>query len=95
MAAKPRSVGFVAACAASEATIALNAPVELQIFENKRLLGTSQSDRIMIGAGRHELEVVNETIGYRTTASVIVAPGKVAPIKLDWPKGAASINAQP
>ena len=36
------------------AWIAVNAPIELQVFENDRLLGSSRSDRIMIAAGRHQ-----------------------------------------
>src|SRR6185503_5167725 len=33
--------------------IAVTAPSEVEVFENGRLLGTSQSDRLMIAAGRH------------------------------------------
>ena len=75
--------------------ISVAAPVDLQIFENKRLLGTSQSDRIMVAAGRHEIEIVNEPLGYRVVRTVQVAPGKVAPIKLEWPKGTIALNAVP
>ncbi|HEX7137963.1 MAG TPA: PEGA domain-containing protein, partial [Vicinamibacterales bacterium] len=53
--------------------IAVSAPVELQIFDGKRLVGTSQSDRLMMAAGRHDIEVVNETLGYRQTRTVQVA----------------------
>ena len=75
--------------------IAVTAPVELQIFEGKRLVGTSQSDRLMLPAGRHDLDVVNDTLGYRQTRTVQVAPGKTAAVKLDWPKGSIAINALP
>jgi hypothetical protein len=75
--------------------VAVSAPVELQIFENRRLIGTSQSDRLMVTAGRHDLELVNETLGYRQVRTVQVPPGRVAPIKVEWPKGTISINALP
>jgi serine/threonine protein kinase len=75
--------------------VTLTAPVELQLFENKRLLGTTESDRIMVTAGRHEIEIVNETLGYRTSSIVQVAAGKVAPIKIDWPTGTIALNASP
>jgi hypothetical protein len=65
------------------------------VFENKRLLGTSQSDRLMVSAGHHEIEIVNETLGYRTARTVQVAPGKVTPIKIDFPKGTIALNALP
>jgi hypothetical protein len=75
--------------------IAVTAPTDVQVFENKRLLGTSQSDRLMVSAGRHDFEIVNETLGYRTTRSVQVGPGKVTPIKIDFPKGTIALNAVP
>jgi hypothetical protein len=56
--------------------ISVTAPAEVQVYENDRLLGTSQSDRIMVSAGTHALEIVNEALGYRTTRSIVVSPGK-------------------
>jgi PEGA domain len=75
--------------------ISVDAPAEVQVYEDTRLLGTSQSDRIMVLAGRHELSIVNETLGYRATRSATVSPGKVSTIRLDWPKGSMALNAQP
>lgn len=75
--------------------IAVAAPVDVQVYENDRLLGSSRSDRIMVSVGRHELEVVNEALGYRSTRTVTVSPGQVAPVRLEWPKGAMALNAQP
>ena len=75
--------------------ITLSAPADVQVFENKRLLGSSQSDRLMVSAGRHEIEIVNETLGYRGTRTVQVSPGKVTPIHLEFPKGAIALNAIP
>jgi hypothetical protein len=67
----------------------------VQVFENKRLLGTSQSDRLMVSAGRHEFEIVNDTIGYRAMRTVQVVPGRVTPIKIEFPKGSIALNAIP
>lgn len=75
--------------------IAVDAPVEVQVYEDTRLLGTSRSDRIMMLAGRHELSVANETLGYRATRSATVSPGKISTIRLDWPNGSMALNAQP
>jgi hypothetical protein len=75
--------------------ISVSAPVDVQLFENKRLLGTSQSDRIMVSAGHHEIEIVNEPLGYRITRTVQVPAGKVAPIKIEFPKGTIALNAIP
>ncbi len=75
--------------------IAVSAPADVQVFENKRLLGTSQSDRLMVSTGRHDIEIVNETLGYRVARTVQVTAGKVTPIKIDFPKGTIALNAVP
>jgi hypothetical protein len=75
--------------------IAITAPADVQVFENRRLLGTSQSDRLMVSAGRHDIEIVNETLGYRAARTVQVSPGKVTPLKIDFPKGTIALNAVP
>jgi hypothetical protein len=75
--------------------IAVNAPADVQIFENGRLLGNSRMERIMVSVGRHELEIVNDALGYRATQTVQVSPGQTAAVRLDWPKGAIALNALP
>lgn len=75
--------------------VSLSTPVEVQLFEQGRLLGTSQSERIMVAAGRHDIELVNDTLGYRETRTVQVAPGRVATIALELPKGTVALNAIP
>jgi hypothetical protein len=75
--------------------IAIAAPADLQIFEGGRLVGSSRSDRIMVAVGRHDLEFVNEALGYRSTRSVDVSAGQVASVKPDWPKGSMAVNALP
>ena len=75
--------------------ISVSAPVQLQIFEDSRLLGTSQSDRIMVSVGRHELVMVNEVVGFSQSQVVNVTPGRVTPIRPQWPSAAMSFNATP
>jgi len=75
--------------------IAVAAPVDVQVYERERLLGSSRSDRIMVAAGRHEIDIVNEALGFRATRLVTVAPGQVSAIKLDWPNGSLALNALP
>ena len=75
--------------------ISIASPAELQIFENDRLLGSSRTDRIMVTAGRHDIEFSNEALGYRSTQTIQVAPGQVAKVKPDWPQGTIAINATP
>jgi hypothetical protein len=75
--------------------ISVNAPFEMQLFENGRLIGTSRSDRIMVAAGSHEIEVVNEPLGYRARRTVQVPAGRVAPLRIELPRGTVSLNAVP
>ena len=75
--------------------IAITAPSDVQVFEGGRLVGSSRSDRIMVAVGRHDLEMVNEALGYRSTKTVEVAAGQVATVRPDWPKGSMALNALP
>jgi serine/threonine protein kinase len=75
--------------------ISVSAPVDVQLYENQRLLGSSQTDRIMVPVGRHEVEVVNEALGYRASKIVNVGPGQTANIRLDLPKAPMALNASP
>jgi hypothetical protein len=75
--------------------LTVKSPVSLEIRENNRLLGTSESDRIMLAAGRHEVQFMNDTLGYDETRVITVQPGKVAPISIQMPQGVININASP
>jgi hypothetical protein len=75
--------------------ISVRAPANVQLFENGRLLGSSQIDRIMMPAGRHQLNLVNEALGYLEQRAVNVAPGQTAVINATWPTGGLAINAVP
>jgi hypothetical protein len=67
----------------------------VQIYENQRLLGSSNSPQITVPAGRHELEIVNETLGYRVARTVQVTGGNTTVVRLEWPKGSLALNATP
>jgi hypothetical protein len=75
--------------------LSVKAPVAVEVLENGRLIGTTEADRIMMAAGRHELELVNETLGYRVSKVVQVPAGKVLPLSIDMPQGSINLNAAP
>jgi hypothetical protein len=75
--------------------IAVTAPAEVHVYEDGRLLGTRKSDRIMVSAGTHTFDVVNESLSYRSSRTLTVSPGKVSAIRIDWPTGTMALNAQP
>jgi hypothetical protein len=75
--------------------MSVSAPVELQIYEAGRLLGTSTIDRIMLPVGTHDIEVANDPLGFRATRTIQVAPGKVSSVPVVVPNGTVSLNAVP
>jgi hypothetical protein len=74
--------------------LAVFSPVELQIVERGRVIGTSTDGRLMVAPGRHDVELVNEELGVRAAQSIAVKPGEVASITLE-PKGRVNLNAIP
>jgi hypothetical protein len=75
--------------------MSVRSSVTVDVRENGRNIGTSDTDKIMIAAGRHEIELVNETLGYQVSRTVQVPPGKVASVSIDMPMGVININAAP
>jgi hypothetical protein len=75
--------------------IATTSPVPLQLREGGKLIGTSESDRVMLTAGDHDIEFTNEALGFSARRTVHVTAGKTAGTKIDLPNGTLSINAQP
>ena len=75
--------------------LVVKSPFSLEIREEGRLIGTSDTDRLMLAAGRHDIQLVSEAMGYRVTRVVNVMPGKVELLKVDLPNGTVSINATP
>jgi hypothetical protein len=75
--------------------ISIAAPFAMSIYENGNLVGSTESDRILVPAGRHEFEIVNETLGFRVTHIVQVPAGRVTPIGIEIPNGTVNLNAAP
>jgi hypothetical protein len=75
--------------------ISARLPFSVEIRENGRLIGTNDADRLMLAAGSHQLEFVNETLNYRVMKSVHVTAGKVSAVSLELPNGTMNVNAVP
>ncbi len=81
--------------AASAGWVSIAAPFELQIFEEGRLIGTSAAEQLMLPTGTHQLELVNESIAFRTTLAATVVADRTATIPVPVPDGRLSVNALP
>lgn len=75
--------------------ISVASALDVQIFEKGQLLGTNRTSKIMASVGRHDLDIVNDALGYRVTRSITVTAGEVSSMKVDLPKGSLSLNASP
>jgi serine/threonine protein kinase len=88
-------VATAAAAGPVSGWLAVKSPFSLEIREEGRLIGTSDADRLMLAAGRHELQLVSETMGYRVSRAVTVPAGKVETIRIELPSGVVNLNATP
>jgi hypothetical protein len=88
-------IGTLSAAGPVSGWVSVKAPFTLEIREQGRLIGTTDADRLMMASGRHELDLVNEALGYRASRVVQITPGKVASITLDLPQGVVNLNAAP
>jgi hypothetical protein len=72
----------------------LRASVDVQIFEDGRLLGTSDGP-LVLAPGRHHLELRNELLGYRDEVEGTVVAGQIARLRPALPDGVLQISATP
>lgn len=70
-------------------------PFDVQVFEGTTFVGANRGDRILVGAGRHTFDLVNELLAYRAQYSVVVAAGQTARLPVEVPRGTLSVNALP
>jgi hypothetical protein len=75
--------------------LSVQAGSRLELRENGKLLGTTETEQIMLAAGNHDIELVNEAIGYRSRRQIEVLPNQTTTVPVELPYGAININAQP
>jgi hypothetical protein len=74
--------------------LTISSPLDLQIFEGGKLLGTNQG-QLAVNEGTHLIEFVNEATGFRYSQNVTIRAGKMSNLSIAVPKGRVSINAVP
>ena len=75
--------------------IAPRSLVPLQIFEGGRLIGNTETERIMLPVGTHQLEFVAEALGFRSTQNVTVSAGHTTTASVSLPQATVNFNAVP
>ncbi len=68
---------------------------DVQVLEAGQVVGSSASDRILVTAGGHVFELVNASLGFRTTVKVAVGAGRTEALVVDTPRTSVQVNAQP
>lgn len=91
----PAPVVAAAATAGAGGWLTINSPITVQLFENNALLGSSESRRVMVPAGRHTIDLVNATLGFKATRTIQVAAGSTSAIGVEIPPAPVAINAVP
>ena len=73
----------------------VTAPIVLQLRENGRVIGTTESDRLMLPSGRHEIEVTSPALNFSASRRIEIAAGKTTATHIEVPNGVLNLNAQP
>ena len=80
---------------AASGWLSVASPFTVQVSDQGRTIGTSDTSRLAIPAGQRDVELVNSSLGYRTRRRVQVAPGQTTVISLEVPNGTLHLNALP
>ena len=85
----------IASNVAAPGWLAVSSPVVMQLREAGQLIGTTEAEKLMLASGDHDIEIVNDALGYKASRRITVAAGKVTTTAVELPSGLLSINAQP
>jgi hypothetical protein len=75
-------------------TVTVQAPFDMEVYEGDTLIGMS-GGRLTLQPGPHVLEIVSQTLAFRTEARVDVVAGKNSRVPVALPKGTVHLNAAP
>jgi hypothetical protein len=73
----------------------VTSPIDLQVLEGDRVLGSTSDGPVVATAGKHELDFVNAELGYQSHQVVEIKAGQIIPMRISPPDGRVSINAVP
>ena len=70
-----------------------DAPLDLTVLEDGRMLGNTASGPVLIRPGRHTFEFVNKEFGLKLRQFIDAAPGQVVTAPLELPTGTMNVYA--
>ena len=65
------------------------------MLEGEQVLGSSAQGPVILAAGRHEFDLVNAALGFRSRRVVDIKAGEIVSLAVTPPNGDISINALP
>ncbi|MEO5739123.1 MAG: PEGA domain-containing protein [Vicinamibacterales bacterium] len=83
------------AAAASGGWLSVQAPMDMDIMEGNRILGSTRMERVMLPVGSHRIELVNSALEFSIVRTVEIGAGRTANIAVALPSGSLSVNAVP
>lgn len=75
--------------------LTVTTPVSMRVYENGRLVGTTEAERIMLPVGTHELTLESVAVGFQARRTVTVQAGRTSTLRLEAPMGTLHVNAIP
>ncbi len=96
---RPVGTGSVGSAPAKPAPptgrMSVSAPAPMQVYLKGRVIGTTGAGAIALPVGNHDLEFVNDAVGYRQSQNVTIRSGRTTRVKIDLPTGLLNVNATP
>ena len=81
--------------AAAAGCLTVQTPLPLQIHEAGGLLGLTETSRLMLTPGDHQLTLSDERSGFRVSRAVRITAGQTTTIAIEVPRAAVNFNAIP
>lgn len=75
--------------------VSVTSPITLRVLEGGQVVGSSELARVMLTAGSHDVELVNEELGFRERRRLTISAGKSSQVTVKAPKAPLNINATP
>jgi hypothetical protein len=76
-------------------SIQVSSPIDVQIFENDRLIGSAPGGRLEVAPGRHDLQIVNLALGYELRQTMDVEAGQTVSLYVAPADGWVNLDASP
>lgn len=75
--------------------VSIALPFRADVFEQGRFVATSDAKRIAFAPGRHTLDLVNDSLNYRSHQTVRIATSKATVVRPTLPLATLNVNANP